>query len=174
MRIIISTFIIMCMISIINAADAENIIAKAVIHDASDGVVGIASFVESSQGVNISVQVTSLPPGIHGIHIHEKGECEKPEFKSAGVHFNPFNKSHGLKNTAGYHVGDLGNLYVKEDGTGKINVISYLATLSGGENSLLKSDGTSIVIHSGADDLVTDPAGNAGSRIACGVIKKLK
>ncbi len=174
MRIIKSLFIVMCISISLNAVNAEDIIAKAVIHDSSDQVVGIASLIESSQGVNIDVQVTNMPPGVHGIHIHEKGECTKPDFKSAGGHFNPYNKSHGLKNTAGYHVGDLGNLYVKEDGTGKFSVISYLATLSGGENSLLKSDGTSIVIHSGSDDLMSDPSGNAGSRIACGEIKKLK
>ena len=89
------------------------------------------------------------------------------------MHFNPFSLSPGTKNPKGYHVGDLENIYIKPDGTGSLLITPHLSTLQHGINSLLKEEGTSIVIHSGPDDLISDPSGNAGKRVACGVIKKL-
>ncbi|NIP38539.1 MAG: superoxide dismutase family protein [Candidatus Dadabacteria bacterium] len=154
-------------------ADSSTL-AKSKIKNSSGEVVGFATFIENSQGVSISVQVQNLTTGSHGIHIHQKGRCEAPDFKSAGGHFNPFGKSHGTKNPEGYHLGDLGNIQIGPDGTGSLLVNSPLSTLGDGKNSLLKKDGTSIVIHSGPDDLVSDPSGNAGSRVACGIIRKLK
>lgn len=150
------------------------IMAKSKIKNNSGEIVGLASFIESSEGVNIAVLVQSLTPGLHGIHIHQIGKCNKPDFKSAGGHFNPYSTSHGTKNPKGYHVGDLGNIYIKPDGTGSSLITSHLSTLQPGINSLMKEDGTSVVIHSGPDDLISDPSGNAGKRVACGVIKKLK
>lgn len=150
------------------------IVAKSKIKNNSGEIVGLASFIESSEGVNIAVLVQSLTPGLHGIHIHQIGKCNKPDFKSAGGHFNPYSMSHGTKNPKGYHVGDLANIYIKPDGTGSLLITSHLSTLQPGINSLLKEEGTSIVIHSGPDDLISDPSGNAGKRVACGVIKKLK
>jgi len=160
--------------SLQNSFAESPIIAKSKIKNNSGEIVGLASFIESSEGVNIAVLVQSLTPGLHGIHIHQIGKCNMPDFKSAGGHFNPFAMSHGTKNPKGYHVGDLANIYIKPDGTGSLLITSHLSTLEHGINSLLKKDGTSIVIHSGPDDLISDPSGNAGKRVACGVIKKLK
>lgn len=150
------------------------IMAKSKIKNSSGDIVGLATFVQTSEGVSIAVQVRSLTPGLHGIHIHDTGTCNKPDFKSAGGHFNPYSMNHGLRNPKGYHVGDLGNIYVKQDGTGSLQTVSNLSTLESGINSLFKENGTSLVIHSGPDDLISDPSGNAGKRVACGVIKKLK
>ena len=171
--IIIHLLVLLSAMFSFNAVYAASNIARAILHNSLDEVVGIATLVETSQGVSINVQINNLPAGLHGIHIHEKGDCVKPDFKSAGGHFNPFTKLHGLKNPDGYHVGDLGNILINDDGTGRFSTISYLSTLLKGNNSLFKEGGTSIVIHSGPDDLVSDPSGNAGSRIACGLIKRL-
>ncbi|MDD2903549.1 MAG: superoxide dismutase family protein [Syntrophales bacterium] len=134
--------------------------------------VGEATLEETSHGVKIILKVENLPPGVHAFHIHEKGLCNPPDFKSAGGHFNPFGKKHGLKNPQGPHAGDLPNLVVGQDGKETIEVIASLVTLKPGKNSLFQPGGTSLVVHQGPDDYMTDPAGNAGPRIACGTITK--
>jgi Cu-Zn family superoxide dismutase len=106
------------------------------------------------------------------MHIHTVGECHGPNFKSAGAHFNPFGKRHGMQNKDGPHAGDLPNFEVRADGTAQVEVTSLHVTLGQGKNSLLPSGKTCLVIHADADDEITDPAGNAGIRIACGVILK--
>lgn len=136
--------------------------------------VGYATFVEGPDGVEIAVQVHDIPQGLHGFHIHTVGKCETPDFKSAGGHFNPFGKKHGLKSTEGAHVGDMPNLLVGPDGTASAIFLAPLATLESGKNSLFQPGGTALVMHSGKDDQTTDPAGDAGARIACGVIKRVK
>ena len=108
--------------------------------------------------------------GPHAFHIHEQGNCELPGFKSAGGHFNPRGKKHGVKNPQGHHAGDLPNLVVGSDGEVEIEVIAGGVTLGPGANSLLSKSGTSLVIHADPDDDLTDPAGNAGARIACGAV----
>ncbi len=146
--------------------------AKAVLVNTQGQKVGEAIFIETPQGVKIALQVENLPPGLHACHIHDKGVCSTPDFISAGGHFNPFGKKHGLKNPQGPHAGDLPNLSVGADGRGVLETVAALVTLKEGKNSLLQPGGTSLVIHAQPDDEVTDPAGNAGARIACGVITK--
>jgi Cu-Zn family superoxide dismutase len=145
--------------------------AEAAIKEPGGKTVGTAVLTQTAQGVAVAVEVSQLPPGSHGIHVHATGKCDPPDFKTAGGHFNPQAKKHGLKSSEGAHAGDLPNLVVGPDGTGKLSATLVNATLErGGPASLLNPNGTSIVIHAKADDEVTDPSGNSGDRIACGII----
>lgn len=149
-------------------ARAQN--ATAELRNAGGEVVAKATFTQVEQGVKIALEAIQLSPGDHAFHIHGVGQCEPPDFSSAGPHFNPFGKKHGVKNPEGAHAGDLPNLVVGPDGTGQLEVVASDVTLREGENSLFHPEGTALVIHASPDDDLTDPAGNAGARIACGVI----
>jgi Cu-Zn family superoxide dismutase len=146
--------------------------AHADILNAQGQNVGSAKLKATSGGVKIEIMVSQLPPGEHGIHIHTVGKCDGPDFKSAGGHLNPDHKMHGAKNPAGPHAGDLPNLVVGANGKGKAKFLDKDVTLAEGANSLFHDGGTSLVIHAKMDDLMTDPSGNSGDRIACGVIKQ--
>lgn len=147
--------------------------AKAILTDPQGHKVGEATLEETAKGVKITLQVENLPPGEHAFHIHEKALCDPPDFKTAGGHFNPFGKQHGLKNPEGPHAGDLPNITIGPDGRCSFEITASLVTLKSGEkNSLFHPGGTSLMIHQDPDDNVSDPAGHAGPRIACGPIVK--
>ncbi len=123
-------------------------------------------------GVRIKLNASQLPAGTHALHIHAVGKCDPPDFKTAGPHFNPAGKKHGTKNPEGAHAGDLPNFEVGKDGRAKVSLFASGVTLGAGPHSLFNPEGTALVIHEKPDDYVTDPAGDAGARIACGVIQK--
>jgi Cu-Zn family superoxide dismutase len=144
--------------------------AKANLLNAKGAPVGTATFSEKPNGVQLELKVSNLSPGLHGFHIHAVGRCEAPDFKSAGPHFNPEGKQHGWDNPLGHHLGDLQNLDVGPDGKANVRILVPGVTLGEGSKSLFHEGDTSLVIHEKPDDGKTDPAGNAGARIACGVI----
>lgn len=148
--------------------------AHASIVNAQGTQIGTAKFAPAAQGVKVTVKVSQLTPGEHGIHIHATGKCEAPAFTSAGGHFNPTGSHHGIHNAMEPHphVGDLPNLVVGKNGKGNATFTVEGATLEDGANSLFHEGGTALVIHAKADDLMSDPSGNSGDRVACGVIEK--
>ena len=143
---------------------------RADIKNAEGKTIGTASLRGTKDGVLLTINVNGLPEGLHAVHVHSVGKCEGPAFTSAGPHFNPLNKKHGLENAAGPHAGDLPDMYVEKNGAGRYEVLLDGITLGSGETSIFDADGSAIVIHVTADDNVTDPTGNSGDRIACGVI----
>jgi superoxide dismutase, Cu-Zn family len=143
---------------------------KVELKDLQGASIGAATLTPAAgAGVSIALDVKNLAPGEHAFHVHQVAKCEPP-FASAGPHFNPEAKKHGLENPAGSHAGDMSNFTVGADGTARVTVTNKQVTLGAGANSLFANGGTSLVIHAKADDMKTDPAGNAGDRIACGVI----
>jgi Cu-Zn family superoxide dismutase len=150
--------------------------AIATLKNAQGQDVGTATLGLTQRGtaVTINGSFSKLPPGTHAIHIHNVGACAAPDFTSAGPHFNPGAKQHGTANPQGPHAGDLPNFEVDATGVGNVSFAVPDMTLGDGPNSLFHAGGTALVIHAAADDNKTDPAGNAGARIACGVIEKAK
>jgi Cu-Zn family superoxide dismutase len=131
---------------------------------------GKVTLTQTSSGVRLQLALKSLPAGEHAFHVHAVGKCEPP-FTSAGPHFNPGQKKHGKTNPEGHHAGDMDNIRVGENGTASLTVVNKDITLEKGKpNSVFQEAGTAIVVHAGQDDYKTDPAGNAGDRIACGVV----
>jgi Cu-Zn family superoxide dismutase len=144
--------------------------ASANLVDAQGRSVGQAYLQQAPHGILLKLDLKNTTPGIHGLHIHDVGRCERPSFESAGGHFNPSNRQHGLLNPRGPHAGDLPNIEVPT--TTQLSVEYFLAdvTIEPGPRSLSDNNGSSIVIHAGKDDYATDPAGESGDRLACGPI----
>jgi Cu-Zn family superoxide dismutase len=134
--------------------------------------VGTAVLTEKGAGVQIKLNVKGLPPGEHAVHIHGVAKCEGPAFTTAGGHFNPDMKKHGLQSPDGHHAGDMPNFTVTAKGTSKAVVVDPDVNLGSDMHSVFSNGGTALMIHAKADDLKTDPTGNAGDRIACGIIAK--
>ena len=132
---------------------------------------GTAQLLASGSQVNISIAAAGLSQGVHAVHLHQTGSCEAPEFQSAGGHLNPQNRQHGHENPAGAHFGDLPNLTIGASGTGTVST-TLRGTRAEALSWIFDADGTAVVIHANADDYRTDPTGNAGGRIACGVLTR--
>ena len=149
----------------IGTAVANGAHAVALLRDARGAEVGRATATDVAGGVRFTVDARALPPGTHGAHVHTVGLCDAPGFTTAGGHWNPTGSKHGAMNPAGPHEGDLPNLIIGADGRGTLGVVIPGASVA----AMLDADGAAMMVHAGADDLMTDPAGNSGARIACGV-----
>jgi Cu-Zn family superoxide dismutase len=146
--------------------------AHAVLTDASGHQIGTAEVGEDGGILHVAVDVNHLPAGRYAVHIHSVGRCNGPRFESAGGHWNPTNTHHGVENANGPHMGDLPNLAINANGRGFFeSTLTGEGHISGGRNAVLDADGAAVVIHAGEDDFRTDPSGNSGARIACGVLR---
>ena len=153
---------------------AKNKMTKIAIRNAQGQTVGWAKIQPAGAGVATKLTSKDMPPGEHAVHFHQNAKCEGPDFKSAGPHFNPDNKQHGLQNPDGHHSGDMENFTVDSKGNADVNILDKDVNLNtdGNSHSLFANGGTAIVIHAKSDDMKTDPSGNSGDRIACGEITK--
>ena len=146
--------------------------AKAPLKDATGKDVGTVNLTQTPHGVLLKLSLKGVPPGEHAFHVHAVGKCEQP-FTSAGGHFNPGSKKHGMAAADGPHAGDMPNLYVPASGELVVEIANPAISLVKGQpNSVFDADGSAIIVHAGVDDYKTDPTGNAGDRIACGVISE--
>jgi Cu-Zn family superoxide dismutase len=146
--------------------------AIAVLHPtAGNKVGGTVTFTEVADGVQMHAEITGLAPGNHGFHVHEFGDCSAPDASSAGAHFNPTNKPHAGPDATERHVGDMGNVEANASGKATLEYVDHQISLTNDEQSAI---GRSVVVHVKADDLKSQPAGDSGARVACGVIGRAK
>jgi len=140
----------------------------------SVGTITLSESGKGAKGVGLELKLHDLPPGTHGIHFHQNAKCDGPDFKSAGPHFNPDGKKHGFQNPEGHHAGDMMNFTVNENGKASQKLTDSDVSLGDGSDShsLFSNGGTALIIHAKEDDMKTDPSGNSGDRIACGVVTK--
>jgi Cu-Zn family superoxide dismutase len=152
----------------ISPGEVSGNVARAALVGADQTEYGEVIAAQGDNGLIVNIKAQGMSPGPHGVHIHETGKCEGPDFKSAGGHWNPAVKQHGFDNPQGAHAGDFFNLDIGADGTGALEATISGATLSDGDKALLDADGAAFVVHEGPDDLKTDPSGESGGRLACG------
>ena len=155
-----------------NPKAASIVAARTTFSDVNGRSLGQATLTDTSAGVLIKLNLQNVPPGPHAFHVHAVAKCEGPDFTSAGGHFNPTAAKHGLFAASGPHAGDLPNLFVPADGALSAELLIPNVTLAAGAKSLFDADGSALMLHAAADDHASDPAGNAGARIACGVVTK--
>lgn len=155
----------------VDAADdvPRQAIASAQLLNAAGQSMGTATATQSGDSIRVRIEGAGLPQGAHGAHIHMTGQCVAPGFESAGGHWNPTGRAHGSENPAGMHKGDMPNILIGTNGAGTLEYTIAGARVSGGSDAMLDQDGAAIVIHAGPDDYRSDPSGNSGARIACGV-----
>ena len=171
-------FIVMCCIALglgVAVADARKddpVTARAELKNSKGQPVGKAELTEATGGVLVRLMLSKASVGVHAFHMHATGKCDAPSFESAGAHLNPAKAQHGLQNPQGPHQGDLPNLHIGQSGMLDAEVMLPGASLMPGANSLFDADGSALVLHAAADDYKTDPAGNAGDRVACGVVMR--
>jgi superoxide dismutase, Cu-Zn family len=154
------------LVSCRNAARRDTVTVP--MRDAAGKDLGTLTLTEG-RTIGVAGQLSGLPPGEHGIHVHTTGRCDPPKFESAGDHWNPTNRQHGIQSPQGPHLGDIPNITVEQNGSANIDAVTPGGTLRG-TNALLDSDGAAVVVHAKPDDYTSQPAGNSGDRIACGVV----
>lgn len=145
--------------------------AAASVRDSAGRALAEARISSVGDSLRVQLQATGMRAGTYGAHIHAVGRCDGPDFATAGPHWNPSGQQHGKNNPQGMHKGDLPNLFVGSDGRGSVEINVPGASIAGGGSALLDADGAAIVVHERADDYRTDPSGNSGARIACGVLR---
>jgi Cu-Zn family superoxide dismutase len=167
------TILLISLFSLVSASSlAKGSEITVAIKDAKGMDLGAVKIKPATAGVELKLNLHGLPSGEHAIHFHQNAKCEEPDFKSAGPHFNPDGKMHGLDNPAGAHAGDMLNFTADKKGNANAKIVNKSVNLGTDAHSLYSNGGTSLVVHAKADDMKSDPAGNAGDRIACGLIVK--
>jgi len=175
MKSLVKFLLVVAALAVVPAASAQDKKPQPITVNLKDGqgkAVGTATISPAAQGVKIKLNVQNLTPGEHAIHFHETAKCDGPDFKTAGPHFNPDGKKHGLQNPEGPHAGDMPNFTVDAKGKSKATVTDPNVTLGDDPHSVFTGGGTSLVIHAKADDGKTDPSGSSGERVACGLITR--